>query len=373
MSTAQLPKIVLNEVFKTNFSIFDSYEETVKKEQIKKLNYIEQIAYQLEKNLTDVNLFDIFENKDGIITADETQINTNLINFNREEYFGKPDPIQEIKKLNADQLKIINTVYLERMKRIKCQKEGEISSFISKALSAQRKCNTHMANASKIRQELKLITLESTEPLVNSINEVLKDTRFSLGNFSGNTERNDSIEFLINDDIICTHKNSRADIDLRVNLGLFAIQVKFDDGINIRVIKKGNNIDCHSRDYGNIYHPHLGNDGEICLGNMSDLFMEAIQDFNLYKLCDITYNILMNYNDGNPFVSLINFAQTSQQIQPNGEKLELISSSNRDQYHNCPECEHEFEIEFPPESQGDFSQENCPDCEYTYDYEYFYE
>ena len=97
-----------------------------------------------------------------------------------------------------------------------------------------------------------------------------------------------------------------------------------------------------------------------------------MQTGNIHGMINAVMQVMLNYNDGDPYRSLVKFAEVSEQLQPNGEQMER-DTSPRSQYVSCNECEYEFEVDFPTEGEGDYASEECPDCEYEGEYEYYYD
>ncbi|NVM46730.1 MAG: hypothetical protein HWN79_17625 [Candidatus Lokiarchaeota archaeon] len=357
-------RVVLDEVFKSNFSVFDNYEDAAKKEQIKKFNYIETIAHQLEKNLNGVNLFEIFPNNNNIITATDSEINELLIKFDREAYFGQPEPEHEVIKLSDEDIEKIDNVFKQIHVNEVNNIEYNIRNTVDVAESRLREYHDYMRNVRREREKLGRLKIADTSSTMESLQKILEDPRVKFTGFESISNSNDCIGLDIVDDVICTHKNERAGIDLRINHGKLRIRLRFVDGIDVAIYKNGNNVNVDRH-----YHPHVSGSGELCLGNMKDLFEEARQNGDLYAICDITLSILRNYNDSDPYVSLARFAAHSDQIQPNGELARL---EPRFQIHECPECGTDNEVEFPAEGEGDYSEWECEGCSYHTEWEYMY-
>ena len=358
-------RMMLDEVFKTNFSVFDNYEEAAKLEQIKKLNYIEKIAHQLEKNLTGVNLFDIFPNNNNIIMATEGEINNILCDFNREVYFEKPEEVHEIILLTEEQTKGIDAIYVKQFADRKKRLERNMNSKLDDAASNLNYHHDNLRQASDYREQIKSIQTVSSAPMIDSINKILEDDRFRLEGFHGYSYDNDTVVFKINQDIILTHVNERAGIDLRVNLGRMKIQVRFSNGFKVQVFKDENNV--QSSVY---YHPHLSRDGDVCLGNMQEMYNEAMETGDIHTMFNAVMAVLTNYNDSDPYRALASFVQVSAQVQPNGSPM---TGQLRRQYHTCNECELEQQVSFSPEGESDYTEVNCDDCSNVYEAEFDYD
>lgn len=344
----------LEEIFKSNFSLFDSCAVDIRAEQIKKINFIEVMERDLEKNLKDVNLFDIIKNEDKLFTATDPEIIDALIAFDRGKYFVTEEIKREDVVLSDDQIKVIEKAYKDNMQTAIVNLERNIESNLDYAISSLTDHQNYMRQVSESRNKIEQLGPVDYLPFVKMINEkVLIDPKYSFSGFW-----NGQMEFTINEDIICTHKNSRAGIDIRVNLGRMKFRLSYSNGIGLEVHKHKDNIT--SSGY---YHPHISS-GNICLGNMNDLFNEAMEKKDIHQMFEITRSILLTYNDGDPYRALHYFASASGQIQPNGE-----SSHEEDHYetHSCYECESDIEVVF--EEGNTYENVECAECGYENEFE----
>ena len=374
MKHATTMNVVLQEAFKTNFSVFDGYDEAVKKAQIAKFGYIETIAFQLEKNLADVNLFEIFPNNNNIITAGENEINQVLIDFNREAYFNKPDEPHKIIEMTEEQLEAVkksfNTQFASRKRNV----TDSINSHIREAQNRMRAYHENMQHAAIKRRELETMTEGDATPLIESMKKLFTDPRFTFHKFSGYNHTNDTVEFITTNNIINTHENSRAGINLRVDLGKYLIKLRLD-GMRTFIYKYEENLVCD----GNI-HPHVSGDNNICLGNMGEIYQEAAMKCDVHGIFDAVMAVLLNYNDGDPYRSLARFSELQERnMRTAKRKAERAanggapSSDRRYQHVDCPECDESHEVAFLCEEDGDYMEDECPECDTMTEYEYDYE
>ena len=306
-----------------------------------------------------------------MITLSETEINKFLVKFDRTKYIT--DTQEEIKTLSESNVEVIKGVFQNDLKRRIKNASRRIETKVRNAMSKLRDHNEVMNQVSRDRQELETLQVLDYSKIVAGFNEISSDNRFEILKVTSNGE----VHVLIKDDIINTYKNERTSVDLRVNLGKLLMVFDLNSGNNLMIHKYQNNLICPNNDHGEIYHPHLSNEGDICLGNMEELFNEKRKANDLFGMAEIANQVMITYYDGNPYVNLVNFAQISEQVQPNGEIIEREENeecygSDRYQEHECPECGHDHEICFEPESISDFAVINCPECDYEHDYEYTY-
>ena len=192
-------QLKIEEAFKTNFSVFDTYDEAVKKQQIQKISYIEKIDHSLEKNIHGVNLFDIFPNNNNIIIAEESEINTILIGFDRASYFDTPEPEIETGELSEDQITSVNKVFEDIFKNRSRDIQNDINSYMNNAASRMRDYHEYLRQASAQRQMLETIKVGDSNPMVESINKVLGDKRCKLLEFIDHRTTHKEICFEIRD------------------------------------------------------------------------------------------------------------------------------------------------------------------------------
>ena len=341
----------IGELFRTNFSLFDSYPEDVKTAQIKKVCYIADIADQLGKNIYGVNLFELFNNNNNILMTENNVINRTLATFNRDEFIKK----QEVELLSDENIENIGITYKERFKSDERGIQDNIDAYIREAQNRLRQHKECLRMASDFRRQKAELKQSSPKKVIDSINKLLETGKYKIDAINS-----ESIYLLINDDVIMTYKKPSVNIDLRVNLGKFKLRISFNDGLKIDVLPVKNTI--LVRD---IFHPHIGSSGDVCLGNMRGIHDEAILDDDIFTAVDAIHKVLYTYYDGDPYQPIDEFVINSKQIQPNGKILERVV---RLQTHQCHECDSDIVIEFS--SASEYREVECDECEYVREYEF---
>lgn len=361
-------KITLDQVFKTNFSVFDSYDDDVKKEQIAKISYIETIAHQLEKDLTGINLLEILSNNNNIILANQAEINNALIEFDRAKFNNAPEiEAFVVKELNDEQKEKINKAYQRTNEERKRSFNSNIQSYIRDAERYLEEHNNYLAKVRTLRLELEAIGDVNSKPLEEAIDILMKNDKFEFLGFCDN-----SIEFAVRKNIICTYKNERTKVDLRVDFGILKLRLNLSS-LRMKCYKHKDNIQVRDG-----YHPHISSSGDICLGNMSELFIESRDNLDINQMFEVVFQVLTNYNDDDPYINLADYAENSRQVQPNGMNMRRnsqrsqSSGATRGQVHECPHCEYENEVEFLAEGDSDYAEHECSHCGAVEEYEYFY-
>lgn len=318
-------KMYLEEMFRSKFSIFDGLRSDVKRRQIEKIHYIETIAKDMEKDLSGVDLYEVFPNDNGKITASQKEINKILMKFEREavavlekEDFVMTDEIAE---------NVLDATQFLRDKELTTTK-----TKITSILSGLQQLNTDIAqNHSDLAKNRRILDqLESQEKstkILDEINQLLNE-----GLITEVFKIKDGKITLASSNIVAYYKKPSAKIDIRVDFGIFKYEI---DCTNFRLkVKRG----ARNFEVNGHLHPHLGSSGDICLGNMSELMQEATSNFNIYDMVNIAHQVFVNYNQDNPYVSLEQFAEKSSQMQPSGNYL----TDEIEVQVTCSNCENEF-------------------------------
>ena len=349
----------VGELLRTKFSLFDNYEPNVRKEQIKKVFYITDIAEQLGKNINGINLFKLLKNNNNIILAENNEINRALATFKRSDYVT--DAVA-ISLLDDTETKAIDNIYVGVFKRQIRTMDDLIETQLTQAAKSSRQQHTSLKEANRVRGLKTSHQKRDSSKITDGINRLLTTGKYQIVSIRG-----DEIELLIRDDIIMTYKKPMAGINLRVNFGKMAIKLSFSEGIEIIVQRYENNIPVGNNQY---YHPHLSYKGDVCLGNMDDIYECALEEDDVYTAIDAIHKVLYTYYDGQPYHAIQTFAMKSGQIQPNGKVVEV---EPRQQERVCHECGEYITITFPAECDGDNINWECPECEHEADWEYDYE
>lgn len=101
--------------------------------------------------------------------------------------------------------------------------------------------------------------------------------------------------------VILRHVNQAQNVDMTVNFGSFKI-IWYPHSNQFKVHRNKGNTVVHE-----YYHPHIGNSGDICLGNAAQAFTTALKDMEYHKCVEIIQTILHTYNPDSPFRRLDDF------------------------------------------------------------------
>lgn len=146
------------------------------------------------------------------------------------------------------------------------------------------------------------------------------------------------ISFATRNNIIVSHSNPKAKVNLRVNLGKFKVHYYLDGGEGvIAVEEKSGNIEIDD-----CIHPHVEG-GVVCWGNASDRVCEAVEKYEISVVMALLQSILCSYNDANPYIELDSFQKESMKSAPPGLKVESLTCSGCEMSMSDCECGEEEE------------------------------
>ena len=349
MGEPEVKPVYLDDLFKTNFSLFNNLTRGEKINQIGKVNYIWTIAKNLEKDLSGIDLRKIFElTETNEFNLSESEINKILINTD----ISKLKVIEEINETELtteieETVKIIEETALNKEKQ----------AITEKMRAEARNIRDYSHSLSLLRHKVRELALKELDLknkdfgfMIKHIKSIVKTGKFDF------TIEQGKLIFTFKDNIVITYKNS--DCNYRVDLGRFKLVFNYYSGFNLRVEPCGDNV--HYKDY---VHPHVNDGGDLCLGNMNELWSDAFNDDNLYDLVDITSKILLNYNHSDPYIGIQTFVEQSNQMQPDGRILEVPI---RYEMIDCQHCDYSFDIEVV----DNWGEAHCPECDYYNEVEF---
>lgn len=335
--------IILNDVFKTNFSIFDDFTRAEKISQIGKLNYILNISKSLEKNISDLDITKFIPvNEKGLVDLPENEINKILIGLDVSQFSEievKPlfDPKVLAKNIEDKAIlvnEMINEIKNSKLRSLKIDLDSIQNDYNERFKTYMREYK------SKINDLDGLKIYSHIERLFNE--GIIDNTSFHYRN---------EIELYFKDDVYIKYQDSNLEKYFKVNLGKFKMRFIFNhNSFDIKVMNYKNNLLC--RGYS---HPHVSSN-TLCTGNMEELWMKARLDEDIYDLTMIAHTILNCYNHGSPYCDIFEFVKESKQPQPDGE---IYGNSVSYEHVECGCCDCEYEIEVI----DGYGESHCPECD----------
>jgi len=107
-------------------------------------------------------------------------------------------------------------------------------------------------------------------------------------------------------DIICSHTNPAAGVNMSVNMGRYTVRVNLSHSKISLVGKLYNNIGISSRSFGSVIHPH-STTRSICWGSARQDVEQAALDGNLVRQFNLLDELLACYSPSNPYAALRTF------------------------------------------------------------------
>jgi len=309
-------KLILSEVYKTKFSIFDSLGAEEKLKQIDLVTYIESMSQDMEKDLTDVNLFELFPSANNTLTLEKKEINKILLGFKREDLGLAEKIVYELTEKNIEAIK----------KGFAKRKVNQVENYENDINYNKDDIKSYYGN---ITNKIKAIRVLQTKiddinngknpEIIDQIQNLFKD-----GLITEFISMDGDRICLASPDIITTYKNEKAGIDLRMNFGQLKYSINLRNG-DFKCSEFKNNTDVSGH-----VHPHINSSGGWCLGNMHEVMQDAIRHLNIYDMINTGHLILNNYNHESPYASFEEFCKKSKQVQPDGKYVGQAEEEKRE-------------------------------------------
>ena len=296
------------ELLNTGFKSFSRMAEEKKLAQIDAVKYIMTIASTSGISVMDWDAQEVF-------TAGKSanEIVTDRCTINRL-FFTHHEALQAIAPaapISTELNEIANNTLKELSRRyvadLVARADNDANGKLNQARDYFRSAEDYLTKATVARQSIS--SLRNEIPDIAGQIKTLHEGKFweYIGQKDG---YQNVIRLKTRNDVVCNYRNATAGIDVRVNLGMFVAE--FDiSAIRVRVFKSERNVQT-----GEYYHPHISYDGSVCWGNASNSVSLAITNLRLVEIFSLLASVLTNYNNGNPYRSLEEFAKTASEPQP---------------------------------------------------------
>ena len=296
--------MLFKDIVTTRYKVFSRLGEEKRIGQIDAVKYIFLIASTSGVSVSDWDCQEVF----GAVKGSANEIVTSKLDINKR-FFEKveelaaaspipsePTPLDESTKEN---LKILSRQYIADLI---ARAENDYRNRLSSAVDYQRSYEEQLRRAVEARAAT--MQISGQDPKVSEQIETL--TEGSFWQYAGQARESSSVFVLrTKNDVICSHKNVAAEIDITVNLGKFDARFDMRGGI-LRVVAHSDNV--FVSDY---IHPHISSNGSVCWGNGGDTALRAQSSMNLIQLFTLLSSVLVNYNSSNPYRSLEDFHKQS--------------------------------------------------------------
>ena len=291
---------------------FSPFDGPFKKEQTEAVLYIEHMA-----SLTNVNIstWDILETFTGsatvgkLIVTDKRAINKRLYEHADLQKNGLPATLQgDQKKLAELSTKVIKRVRETR----KTSLETSVSQMHSRADERMRGYLACMKDAWGYQKELLALTDEKSIDLLETVTKICQTGFWTYEELN---ERDGYISFINVNPVVIKQKNTRAGIDLQINLGYFQARLHMvqDNAITLHTHKENQFSE------SGYWHPYVSINARICWGNASSTADGYLRIFNYVALMELLSALLTTYSpDATPYASIESFhnARTTRNALP---------------------------------------------------------
>jgi hypothetical protein len=277
------------------------------KAQLKAVDYIEQMANLLSIDLSRVDILETFKSREGKILQEKKAINAKLQTLctfqsverdanevERAAMATMERALRRSQSARLDRLTREYTMYLERINsRVLALRETQASAW---------------------RTQETLMALRKQSFTAEQIDLIRKNDFWEILGARGE----DYIEFRTKNDLVMTHKNPSAGLDIQVNLGKLIAELSLPDMWFSLRPNKDNVGNLFTRN--GYYHPYASTSGSICWGNADGEAARLMASGKIHEALVLMQGLLTHYSpDTTPYESLENFHNAylrSQGIEP---------------------------------------------------------
>ena len=332
--------MLFKDIVATKYKIFSRMGEEKRIEQIDAVKYIFLIASTSGVVVSNWDCQEVFKSDRGganeIVTS-KTTINQRF--FEKVEALSVLSPTPPPADLVEAEKVALRNLSQRYIADMIARAENDAINRLRSAFDYQKSAQREIEIAARSR--MSIAGLSGNTP--NIAEQVQTINEGSFWEYDGmEPGANLAIAMKTRNDVVCTHKNPSAGIDISVNLGKF--RATFDMGsVNLLVFGCGDNVAV-----GGYNHPHISYNGRVCWGNGQEAANKATANMQLVQLFTLLSSVLVNYNSGNPYRSLEDFrgASMSSEERESRERLEQAARDRSDAERaareredtECPDC-----------------------------------
>lgn len=267
--------------------------------QTKAIDYVIQMAGLTNTNISKWDIFKLFGATPDTFITDKREINKRFLahakmNANVStpveaitELDNVPGLITEINKFGAG--------YVETQK---AELKNNLQYAVENLMEAFTRVNNRLIDVVKYRSLLDAFDGKNpAEAMKKELSLVLAD-----GSWTNPVSKDGVLYLNTKNDVIITHKNKLAGLDIQVNCGQLAVRIALHN-LGMRVIPYKNNIG-----HNNYFHPHVDYEGNICWGNAGKQVAEWIKKCELSNILKMLYSLLFTYNESSPYIHIQNLS-----------------------------------------------------------------
>lgn len=292
----------LREIIRSGYKVFNRMSEDKRKAHILAVQYIETLANSTNTKMEPWDLSVIFgTGKGNELVTDKIEINKRFFSKVEELKTNTPAHVFSLETRIQGQIDNLTRAHNERAtNEIKRSRDQQIRS----ASDFGVRMNAAMEEARRL--ELNLMAIEGRQSTISGqISRLIQEPYWEFHELNG------ALLYLVTkNDLILTQKNTAANLDLRVNVGKFKLEINLN-ALQLRVLAHSDNLNVN-----NYYHPHVTPQGSICWGTAAGVITQKLPKGELYDSVKLLEGVLSNYNDGNPYVHLADFQKVCKNSAP---------------------------------------------------------
>jgi hypothetical protein len=318
MEAAQETKKAGNEGLKEKIKAMTPEQMKAARDSI---TYIKTVANQANVDITEWDILSIFAAPDGITLLSEKKA-INKIFFQHLSKVVKEKDQEEEKENKATEQK---TAPLDEEKLFGAFKEAAeksrtkiIEQKQNQVTNLKAQMDNYFASFMQTeqtfrQQSLELMSLRNIEDDETLFNKVVSDIKKVLaeGLFINPVFKDGMFYLNTKSNAVLATVNRAANLDVRVDLGQFAIRLDTKNSMDLRIIPYKNNLLT-----AGYYHPHVQSDGRVCWGEAGTMVANHLASLEIGNALRIAYGLINSYNDGNPYRALQEFKLSSRKMTP---------------------------------------------------------
>lgn len=268
------------------------------------VNHIDMLANSTQIDISDWNILEIFGSGEGKkLITDFAAVNDRFFEHYRAT---RPDP----KDLTLDERmsqrvrEIAQTQVAGRILEMESNREAHFKQ----ASKYYKEYEKEMSAGAKLGQELIVFRRDGARGPQQQIEKILSQNFWGTPAVEGRW-----LYLTTNNDCVLAVKNKAAGIDLRVDLGKFAVKVDLQTlSTKVLPLEGNSHIDGH-------IHPYINGDGEICWGNAKSAAHRFIRSGDFVGLMTLLAALLTQYDDqgSNPYRSIIEWGVEGKAVRIN--------------------------------------------------------
>lgn len=298
----------LKDIIFNDYKIFERMGEDNRKANISAVQYVHMLSATTNAKADTWNILEIFGRGEGnALVTDKNEIN--------KRFFSQ---LEKLKSAIPEELQVLEPEIERQIKEAtKELVNSQVRQFRDKAESARFNMEEHYKAAERkatemVRYQNMLLSIQGkSNPILDDIRKVAAGSFFRFYSFDSV-----NISFITRNPVILVHKNPSAGIDITINMGIYRVTTDMRS-MYTKVYQHRDNTRLD-----NFYHPHVSTGGDICWGTGGNAASGFMKDFRFLDFMELLASNLINYNAGNPYVSLERF-KVKQDEQAGSLKLTI--------------------------------------------------